>query len=58
VRAGDRVRPRRDFAELFERKLTTCLKRLGYDIEIKYKSMTDPVGRLALAVARARRLGR
>lgn len=42
---------RGDFANLSERKLMECLKRLGYDIEIKVKSAKKPVGRLTLAVA-------
>lgn len=42
---------RGDFAHLSERKLMDCLNRLGYDIEIKVKSATEPVGHLTLAVA-------
>lgn len=40
-----------DFANLSERKLMECLNRLGYDIEIKVRPATDPVGHLTLAVA-------
>lgn len=42
---------RGDFTNLSERKLMDCLNRLGYDIEIKVKPATDPVGHLTLAVA-------
>lgn len=35
-----------------ERKLMDCLNRLGYDIEIKVKPASKPVGHLLLAVAR------
>lgn len=41
---------RGDFANLSERKLMDCLNRLGYDIEIKVKPATEPVGHLTLAV--------
>ena len=34
-----------------ERKLMDCLNRLGYDIEIKVRPTTAPVGHLMLAVA-------
>jgi predicted XRE-type DNA-binding protein len=40
-----------DFSNLSERKLMDCLNRLGYDIEIKVKPASDPVGHLMLAVA-------
>ena len=40
-----------DFANLSERKLMECLNRLGYDVEIKVRPATDPVGHLTLAVA-------
>lgn len=43
--------PRGDFANLSERKLMECLNRLGYDIEIKVRPATEPVGHLTLAVA-------
>ena len=43
---------RGDFANLSERKLLDCLNRLGYDIEIKVKPTSAPVGQLRLAVAR------
>ena len=42
---------RGNFSNLSERKLMDCLNRLGYDIEIKIKPSTDPVGHLMLAFA-------
>ncbi len=42
---------RGDFSNLSERKLMDCLNRLGYDIEIKVKPASKPVGHLMLAVA-------
>ena len=42
---------RGDFSNLSERKLMDCLNRLGYDIEIKVKPTSEPVGHLMLAVA-------
>ncbi|HET9114237.1 MAG TPA: helix-turn-helix transcriptional regulator [Burkholderiales bacterium] len=42
---------RGDFANLSERKLMECLNRLGYDIEIKVRPATEPVGHLTLAIA-------
>ncbi len=42
---------RGDFSNLSERKLMDCLNRLGYDIEIKVKPASDPVGHLMLAIA-------
>ena len=42
---------RGDFTNLSERKLMDCLNRLGYDIEIKVRPATAPVGYLMLAVA-------
>ena len=42
---------RGDFSNLSERKLMDCLNRLGYDIEIKVKPTSKPVGHLMLAVA-------
>ena len=42
---------RGDFSNLSERKLMDCLNRLGYDIEIKVKPTTEPIGHLMLAVA-------
>jgi predicted XRE-type DNA-binding protein len=42
---------RGDFSNLSERKLMDCLNRLGYDIEIKVKPTSEPVGHLLLAVA-------
>jgi predicted XRE-type DNA-binding protein len=43
---------RGDFANLSERKLMDCLNRLGYDIEIKVRPASRPVGHLTLAPAR------
>ena len=42
---------RGDYSNLSERKLMDCLNRLGYDIEIKVKPTSEPVGHLLLAVA-------
>ena len=42
---------RGDFTNLSERKLMDCLNRLGYDIEIRVRPSTKPVGHLAVAVA-------
>ncbi len=42
---------RGDFSNLSERKLMDCLNRLGYDIEIKVKPTSDPVGHLLLAIS-------
>ena len=42
---------RGDFSNLSERKLMDCLNRLGYDIEIKVKPASAPVGQLKLAIA-------
>jgi predicted XRE-type DNA-binding protein len=42
---------RGDFSNLSERKLMDCLNRLGYDIEIKVRPTSDPVGQLMLAIA-------
>ena len=39
-----------DFSNVSERKLMDCLNRLGYDIEIKVRPATAPVGHLMLAV--------
>jgi predicted XRE-type DNA-binding protein len=39
------------FTGLSERKLMDCLNRLGYDIEIKVKPTTEPVGHLTLAIS-------
>jgi hypothetical protein len=41
---------RGDFSNLSERKLMDCLNRLGYDIEIKVKPASAPVGHLKLAI--------
>ncbi len=42
---------RGDFSNLSERKLMDCLNRLGYDIEIKIKPASEPIGHLMLAIA-------
>jgi predicted XRE-type DNA-binding protein len=42
---------RGEFSNFSERKLMDCLNRLGYDIEIRVKPTSDPVGHLLLAVA-------
>ncbi|MDR3323265.1 MAG: helix-turn-helix domain-containing protein [Zoogloeaceae bacterium] len=42
---------RGDFSNISERKLMDCLNRLGYDIEIRIKPATAPVGHLLLALA-------
>ena len=42
---------RGDFTNLSERKLMDCLNRLGYDIEIKVRPATAPVGHVMLAFA-------
>ena len=42
--------PRGDFSNISERKLMDCLNRLGYDIEIKVRPATAPVGHLMLAI--------
>ena len=42
---------RGDFTNLSERKLMDCLNRLGYDIEIRVKPATEPVGHLKIALA-------
>ena len=41
---------RGDFANLSERKLTDCLNRLGYDIEINVRPSAARVGQLSLAI--------
>lgn len=41
---------RGDFAHLSEHKLMECLNRLGYDIEIKVRPTTEPIGQLTLAI--------
>jgi predicted XRE-type DNA-binding protein len=41
---------RGNFSNLSERKLMDCLNRLGYDIEIKVRPASDPVGHLLLAI--------
>ncbi len=42
---------RGDFSNLSERKLMDCLNRLGYDIEIKVRPTSAPVGHLHIAPA-------
>lgn len=42
---------RGDFSNVSERKLMDCLNRLGFDVEIKVKPASEPVGHLVLAVA-------
>ena len=42
---------RGDFSNVSERKLMDCLNRLGFDVEIKVKPASEPVGQLLLAVA-------
>lgn len=42
---------RGDFANLSERKLMDCLRRLGYDIEIRVRRTTEPTGHLTLEAA-------
>lgn len=42
---------RGDFTNLSERKLMDCLNRLGYDIEIKVRPASAPIGHLMLATA-------
>jgi predicted XRE-type DNA-binding protein len=42
---------RGDFSNVSERKLMDCLNRLGYDIEIKIKPASKPVGHLRKSYA-------
>ncbi len=42
---------RGDFTNLSERKLMDCLNRLGYDLEIKVRLASEPVGHLTLVAA-------
>jgi predicted XRE-type DNA-binding protein len=42
---------RGDFSNVSEHKLMDCLNRLGFDVEIKVKPASEPVGHLVLAVA-------
>jgi predicted XRE-type DNA-binding protein len=42
---------RGDFSKLSERKLMSCINRLGYDIEIKLKPTSKQTGHLLLATA-------
>ena len=42
---------RGDFTNLSERKLMDCLKRLGYDVEIKLRRTKKPIGEMRLALA-------
>ena len=41
---------RGDFSNVSEGKLMDCLNRLGYDIEIKVRPASKPVGHMMLAV--------
>jgi predicted XRE-type DNA-binding protein len=40
-----------DFSNLSERKLMDCLTCLGYNIEIRVKSVRKPIGSLRVAIA-------
>jgi len=40
-----------DFTNLSERKLMTCLNRLGFDIEIKVTRAARAIGHVSLAIA-------
>jgi len=60
VEAGRRMRlpqpkvsrmMRGDFAGLSERKLMDCLNRLGYDVEIRVRPASEPVGHVMLKSA-------
>ncbi len=42
---------RGDFTSLSERKLMDCLNRLGYDIAIRARLATEPIGPRTLAIA-------
>ena len=42
---------RGNFTNPSERKLMDCPNRLGYDIEIRVKPATEPVGHLKIALA-------
>lgn len=42
---------RGDFRNLSERKLMDCLNRMGYDVEIKVRCASEPVGHLTLTVS-------
>ncbi|SHH11121.1 helix-turn-helix domain-containing protein [Pollutimonas bauzanensis] len=42
---------RGEFSNFSERKLMDCLNRLGYDIEIRVRETTEPVGHLVLTHA-------
>ena len=42
---------RGDFANLSERKLMDCLRRLGYDIEIRVRPAKAAIGHLSVATA-------
>lgn len=39
------------FSNFSERKLMDCLNRLGYDIEIRVRETTEPIGHLVLTHA-------
>ena len=40
-----------EFSNFSERKLMDCLNRLGYDIEIRVRETTEPIGHLVLSHA-------
>lgn len=42
---------RGEFSNFSERKLMDCLNRLGYDIEIRVRETTEPIGHLVLTHA-------
>lgn len=42
---------RGEFSNFSERKLMDCLNRLGYDIEIRVRDTTKPIGHLVLTHA-------
>ena len=48
---SDELRALPGLQDLSERKLMDCLNRLGYDIEIKVRPATAPVGHVMLAFA-------
>ncbi len=48
---SDELRALPGLQDLSERKLMDCLNRLGYDIEIKVRPATKPVGHLTMACA-------
>lgn len=40
-----------EFSNFSERKLMDCLSRLGYDIEIRIRETSEPIGQLVLTHA-------